>query len=460
MAGRRLMEPRIQYAKTEDGVNIAYFTIGEGTPLVIMPGTASHLQQELDDPQRRDWLERAAEGRMLVRYDQRGFGLSDRDVPTYSLDGLTADLRAVVDHLDLETFALFGQTVSGPVAVAYVARHPERVSHLILWCSFPRGADFWRPASVRAMRAMREIDWVTYTKRTDNSPETAGSDRAGEFLREAVVPDTFKAFVELAEKLDVADLLPQLTAPTLVLHRRQVDSPELSAARELASTIPNAQLTLLDGDSIQPRLGDGAAVVAAIGEFLREAEDAEPAAAPRVAGGFATILFTDMAASTTLADRLGDAAAQEVRRAHNEIVRGALAANGGNEIKHTGDGIMASFGTASAALDAAIAIQRGVAEHKEERPDSPLGVYVGLNAGEPIAEEGDLFGTSINLAARICDHAEAGQILAANVVRELAAGKDFLFADLGETELRGFEDPVKLWELRWAEGSPQETGQR
>ncbi len=101
------------------------------------------------------------------------------------------------------------------------------------------------------------------------------------------------------------------------------------------------------------------------------------------------------------------------------------------------------------ALDAAIAIQRGVAQHREANPDSPLAVYVGLNAGEPIAEDDDLFGTSINLAARICDHAKAGQIVAADVVRQLAAGKDFLFSDLGETELRGFEDPVKLWELRW-----------
>ena len=170
-----------------------------------------------------------------------------------------------------------------------------------------------------------------------------------------------------------------------------------------------------------------------------------------VAAGFAAILFTDMASSTTLADQLGDAAAQEVRTAHNDIVRAALDANAGNEIKHTGDGIMASFSAASSALDAAIAVQRGVASHKEEHPDSPLGVYVGLNAGEPIVEDDDLFGTSINLAARICDHAQPGQILAANVVRELSAGKDFLFADLGETELRGFEDPVKLWELRWQE---------
>ena len=185
--------------------------------------------------------------------------------------------------------------------------------------------------------------------------------------------------------------------------------------------------------------------------FLAEGKEA---AEPPSPGGFATILFTDMASSTTLADQLGDAKAQEVRRNHNDIVRSALAKNSGSEIKHTGDGIMASFPTASSALDCAIAIQRGVAAHKEEHPESPLGVYVGLNAGEPIAEgdpEGriDLFGTSINLAARICDHAEAGQILAANVVRELAAGKDFLFSDLGETELRGFEDPVKLWELRW-----------
>ena len=189
-------------------------------------------------------------------------------------------------------------------------------------------------------------------------------------------------------------------------------------------------------------------------EFMTGEEVAKESKVTRAVGDTHTILFTDMEGSTTLADRLGDAAAQDVRRAHNDIVRAALAANAGSEIKHTGDGIMASFSTASSALDAAIAIQRGVAAHKNEHPDSPLGVYVGLNAGEPIAEDDpggrvDLFGTSVNLAARICDHAQAGQIVAANVVRELAAGKDFLFADLGETALRGFEDPIKLWELRW-----------
>ena len=132
-------------------------------------------------------------------------------------------------------------------------------------------------------------------------------------------------------------------------------------------------------------------------------------------------------------------------------MRDALKANGGNEIKHTGDGIMASFASASSALDCAISIQQSVASRKEEHLDSPLGVYIGLNAGEPIAEERDLFGTSVDLAARICDHAGAGQILVANVVRELSEGKGFLFSDIGEVVPKGFEEPVRLYEVRWRE---------
>ncbi|MCH7576298.1 MAG: adenylate/guanylate cyclase domain-containing protein [Chloroflexi bacterium] len=124
-------------------------------------------------------------------------------------------------------------------------------------------------------------------------------------------------------------------------------------------------------------------------------------------------------------------------------------------MKALGDGFMASFSSATKALECAIAMQRAFAEHNESA-EEPIKVRVGMNAGEPIAEEdpdgrSDLFGTAVNLAARICAQAEAGQILAPIVVRELAAGKQFMFADLGETEPRGFEDPVRLYELRWRE---------
>ncbi len=111
---------------------------------------------------------------------------------------------------------------------------------------------------------------------------------------------------------------------------------------------------------------------------------------------------------------------------------------------------MASFSSATKALECAIAMQRAFEAHNESA-EEPIKVRIGLNAGEPIAEDDDLFGTAVNLAARICANAEAGQILSPIVVRELVAGKQFMFADRGETELRGFEDPVRLYELRWRE---------
>jgi adenylate cyclase len=204
-------------------------------------------------------------------------------------------------------------------------------------------------------------------------------------------------------------------------------------------------LALLEGTSVIPFIGDTDAVESAIDEFLGEGEEAEGGAAP---SGLVTILFTDMEGSTSLTQRLGDAGAQEVLRTHNTIIRDALKTHDGSETKHTGDGIMASFSLATRALECAIAMQRAFAEHNESA-EEPILVRVGLNAGEPVAEDEDLFGTAVQLAARICAHAEPGQILAPIVVRELAAGKRFLFADLGDVTLRGFEDPVRLFEVRW-----------
>jgi len=325
---------------------------------------------------------------------------------------------------------------------------------MALWSSFARGSDIGRPSEIQSVVDLVRQNWNLARKAISDIVFPNGPADSQQImtdaLRELGTPEIMARGLAFQAALDITDKLPEVKAPTLVVHRRGDRSRPSRAGRNVALLIPGARFLALDGDISAEMEGD-TSYLDLVRQFLdegREQESRATADAPS-AGDTHTILFTDMEGSTTLADQLGDAGAQEVRRAHNQIVRAALSANGGNEIKHTGDGIMASFATASSALDAAIAIQRGVAAHKEEQPDSPLGVYVGLNAGEPIAEEGDLFGTSINLAARICDRAEAGQILASNVVRELAAGKQFLFADLGETELRGFEDPVKLWELRW-----------
>ncbi len=138
-------------------------------------------------------------------------------------------------------------------------------------------------------------------------------------------------------------------------------------------------------------------------------------------------------------------------RTHNTIIREALNIHGGTEVKHTGDGIMASFPSASGALGCAVAIQRRLAAHNESNPDTPIRVRVGLNAGEPVAEEDDLFGSAVQLAARVAAQAEAGQILVSDVVKGLAVGKEFHFADEGEVLLKGIEEPQRLYEVQWRE---------
>jgi len=161
-----------------------------------------------------------------------------------------------------------------------------------------------------------------------------------------------------------------------------------------------------------------------------------------------TILFTDIESSTAMTVRLGDQRWLQVLRTHNAMVREQVTAHGGFVVKSQGDGFMIAFSSARRALQCAIGIQRTFAEHNDSA-ETPIRVRIGLNAGEPIAEEDDLFGTAVIMAARITVQAAAGEILAANVVRELAAGKGFLFADRGGVALRGFEDPVRLFEVRW-----------
>ena len=174
--------------------------------------------------------------------------------------------------------------------------------------------------------------------------------------------------------------------------------------------------------------------------------------------GPVTVLFTDIVGSTAMTQALGDAGAQNVVRAHNRVVREALSANAGSEVKHTGDGIMASFNRTSDGVDAAIQIQRETAQHNLNNPELPLHLKIGLNAGEPIAEDNDLFGTVVQLAARIVDTASADQIYISEIVRGLCAGKNYQIADRGGFEMKGFASAVNIFEVVWnnGEGEPRD----
>ena len=165
--------------------------------------------------------------------------------------------------------------------------------------------------------------------------------------------------------------------------------------------------------------------------------------------GTISVMFTDIVGSTQMTQTYGDTLAQELVHRHNTIVRQALTACNGEEIKQTGDGIMASFVWASNALDAAIAIQRAVNEYNRESPTVPLEIRIGLNSGEPIVENNDLFGLTVQIASRVCAQADKNQILVSSVVKELAAGKGYVFKDLGLFDLKGIDERQRLYEVVW-----------
>ena len=253
--------------------------------------------------------------------------------------------------------------------------------------------------------------------------------------RGATNREQYATFVSAVTPNDASAFLARLRVPTLVLHPTESPLISLDVSQRLAARIPDAQLQSVTC-RVWPFLTEGMPAVGLINDFLQEREPASSSNPPT--STFRTLLFTDLESSTALTQALGDAKAQQILHGHNDAVRAALAAHDGEEVKHTGDGIFAAFGSAVSAVEAALQIQRDLA-------GGEVRVRVGLNAGEPIAEDDDYFGSAVQLAARLCDRAEPGQILVSNVVRELCAGKTFAFTDQGEAMLKGFPEPVRLF---------------
>jgi class 3 adenylate cyclase len=457
------MEQQIRFCTTSDGVRIAYATVGQGLPVVRVLGWFTHLEVEWGNPLWRSFIDGLSRRLLLIRYDGRGMGLSDREVEDFSPEAHVRDLEAVIEAVGLEKVALFGVSMGGPTGIAYCVRHPDRVSHLILCGSFAR---IWfldteeGRQRLEAMSTLVRQGWggdlpafrQLFTSLFMPDADLDAVQAFNEFQRVSTSAENAAAFLSAMRDIDVRDLLSQVRAPTLVIHRRGDTMVPFESGRQLAAGIHGARLLALDGRNhvfFLPNERVSATIYRAIEEFVGgDGEEAMAAAEPVRAGALRTVLFTDVEGSTALTQRLGDTKARDVLRTHERIVREALGSHHGSEVKTMGDGFMASFPSATRALECAIAMQRAFAEHNETA-EEPIRLRIGLNAGEPIAEEEDLFGTAVIVAARIAAKAEGGEILASDVVRQLVAGKGFLFADRGDEALRGFEDPVRLYQVRW-----------
>jgi len=266
------LEQQIRFCITTDGLRLAYATVGQGPALVVIPPWVSHQELGWQDPVYRRFAERLAHHHTLVGYDRPGTGLSDRNRTDFSLDSDLRDLETVIDHLKLKRPALLGISWGGPIAVVYTAKHPRRVSHLILYGTYARGEAITTEEVKTSLISLVRAHWGFGSKTLADifmpGADAAGSELLARYQRECATPEIAAKILELVYKTDVVHLLPSLRVPTLVLHRQRERTMPFRVGRELASLIPNAHFVPLEGRDHLPWLGDSDSVLRAIAEFL------------------------------------------------------------------------------------------------------------------------------------------------------------------------------------------------
>ncbi|MCH8921228.1 MAG: alpha/beta hydrolase, partial [Chloroflexi bacterium] len=243
------MEPRIQYAKTEDGVSIAFATTGQGPPLVACPRSFDQFSLQVSA-----WhalMERLGKGRLLVLYDGRGTGLSERNVKDFSLEARLRDLEAVVRAARISRFTLYAATQFGPTAIAYAAHHQRQVSQLILYGTFSHGADVMPSERLNPLIELCRSNWELASQVfSDMSLREQQPDVAlqmSKFLNASCSGEVAAEILTQGLEIDVGDLLARVKAPTLVVHRRGDTLIPFALGQKLAAGIPNARFAPLEG---------------------------------------------------------------------------------------------------------------------------------------------------------------------------------------------------------------------
>jgi class 3 adenylate cyclase/alpha-beta hydrolase superfamily lysophospholipase len=441
------MEPQIRYARTSDGVSIAYTVTGEGTPVVFASNALGDIHWYTHNADTRAQVDMlVAAGCRVIRYDMRGKGSSDRDVADLSLAARILDLETVVDHLKLDRFALCGYVHGAATSIGYAVQHKERVSQLVLVNAFVSGAAYLEkiPAARATFEllAMAERDWefytLTFASALGGHGDPARALATAALIRGAVSPAVWVRFHEESRKVDLRGMLADVEAPTLVvMDPSGIGNVELGKA--VAAGIAGARLVTSD-DYICDLL-------VFLGHDAPVRDVAPPKRGAEPTSGTAVILFTDIVSSTALTEQLGDARFRDASRALDAGLRAAIRDAGGEAIegKLLGDGVLATFPSAAQAIDGA---RRCLALSAA----SELGLHIGLHAGDVIREDNNVYGGSVNIASRICGLCASGEILVSDVVRGMArssAGVEF--EDRGEQEMKGVGEPVRVYAVRWRE---------
>lgn len=447
------MEPRIQFALTADGASVAFWSLGSGQPVIQMPTMPfTHIQMEWQDPDFNAWYTALLQRFRLIRYDTRGCGLSSAEGQVYTLDSMVEDLRAVADRAGAERFGLIGPVQAGPAAIAFAARYPERVTRLVLWSAIEHARDI-RTARFEALRQLSSTDWPLFCEAAAHAIVTGwehadSAHRMARIMREGSNREIHEGVMRGYLEEDISGLVPLVRCPVMVAHRRDTGGSSAAAARRLAAALPDASLASFPGHALHFLTEARTEIVAAIREFLDVAEP-QPGKAGAGPGGFCTLLYTDVEGHTAIMSKLGDERGRIILREHERITREALADHAGVEVLATGDGFLARFGSAQEAVRCAIQLQRELTDLSATLPVE-LRVRAGISAGETGPAGDELFGAAVALARHIASLARGGEVLVANVVRELVAGKGFAFSSRDGTDTGGAHEPLRVWELHWS----------
>jgi class 3 adenylate cyclase len=425
--------------KTAGGY-VAYQVFGAGpTNVLFITNWLTNLDVMWEEPSLAAYLGRLASFGRVVCFDKRGSGVSDpvslAAPPT--LEQWMDDAVAALDASRIADVAVIGDTEGGPMAVLLAATYPERVRALVLVNSFAR----WQrsddypigmPAGTTAKLVERwEQNWgITAEILGLTAPSLADDERARRWFtryqRLAMPPGAAVATYRWVLALDVRAVLPSISAPTLVLHRRDARHHRIAFGRHLAEHIPDASFVELEGtDTLPFHAGDTETLLSRIEVFLTGTRHRPPPTRK-----LATVLMSDIVGSTALASELGDARWRRLLQEHDAISRHALARFRGDEVVHTGDGLVATFDGPTRAVTCAQFMVDALS-------DIGLTVRIGLHTGEIETGPEGTTGLAIHVAARVMDAATEGEIVVSRTVKELVLGSDIVFADLGERELRG-----------------------
>jgi class 3 adenylate cyclase len=430
------MRGPIRYAQSGD-VSIAYQVTGDGPfDLVLVPGFASHLEFDWEEPRHAAFLERLASFSRLIRLDKRGTGLSDRQGGLFDLETRMDDVRAVMDAVDTDRAALFGYHEGGPMSMLFAATYPDRTRALALFGTY--AVSWLREVPEEQRNAI--IDdvisrWGDGTSILRFWPEADDVMQAWWGARERLAgsPGAIRNLISTVATTDVDDVLPAIHAPTVVIHRTDDPMVEVGVGRDIAERIPSARFVELSGGSTLPWV-DADPLLDEIEEFLTGTR-----AGPVVDRVLGTILFTDLVGSTETARRMGDAAWSRLVEQHHAAVRRELERFDGEEIDTAGDGFFAIFDGTARAIRCALAIQNAV-------QSLGLEMRAGLHTGEVERPAGGKpRGIAVNVAARVSGLAASGETLVTATVRDLVAGSGLVFADRGEHELKGLGESRRVY---------------